>query len=299
MERIEFNGWPNCVRLSDGRVEVVATTDIGPRIMRYAFPGGPNIFKEVAGEQGGSGEIDWKIRGGHRLWISPERKPLTYEPDNIPIDVLETASGIKLSQSKGGLSGVAKTMEIRLCDGQGGLTIDHSLTNEGDRSIDLAPWAITVLKEGGSAVIPLPPKAPHSERLTHNQEWSIWPYTDFSDDRWSFGSKFVVLRQDGKKLPTKMGFAHDGWACYCVGKHMFVKRFSRQEAACYPDGGVNLEAFANEDFLELESLGSLTSLQPGQTVSHRERWELHELSAEFDPNASEKEIESVIVPATE
>lgn len=298
MEKMEFNGWPNCLRLSDGRVEAVVTTDVGPRIMRYAFPGGPNILKEVAGEQGGSGEIDWKIRGGHRLWISPERKPLTYEPDNIPIDVLETASGIKLSQSKGGLSGVAKTMEVSLCDGQGGLLIEHSLTNEGETGIDLAPWAITVMREGGSAIIPLPAKISHAEMLTHNQEWSIWPYTDLSDGRWFFGSKFVFLHHDAAMGPTKMGFSHDGCVCYCVGKQLFIKRFHRKKTACYPDGGVNLEAFACNDFVELESLGPLRSLQPGQTASHREQWELHELPEKLDWKASEQEIASVISPVT-
>ncbi len=298
MEKMEFNGWPNCVRLSDGRIEVVATTDVGPRIMRYGFAGQPNVLKEVAGEQGGKDEIDWKIRGGHRLWISPEQKPLTYEPDNGPVDVQETEKGVKLSQQKGSLSGVAKTMEICLCDGQGGVAIEHSLTNQGEMSMDLSPWAITVLKQGGTAIIPLPAKIPHTERLTHNQEWSIWPYTDLSDDRWFFGSKFVVLRHDTKKGPTKMGFAHNGYACYCVGKQLFVKRFSRQTAVRYPDGGVNLEAFANEHFVEMESLGPLTSLQPGRTVIHREQWELYELPAALNPDASEDEIASIIASAT-
>jgi hypothetical protein len=39
--------------------------------------------------------------------------------------------------------------------------------------------------------------------------------------------------------------------------------------------GCSYETFTNQDFLELETLGPLTSLKPGQTVEHVERWSLH------------------------
>ena len=39
IEKINFKGWPNSYRISNGEVEVIITSDIGPRIMRYAFTG--------------------------------------------------------------------------------------------------------------------------------------------------------------------------------------------------------------------------------------------------------------------
>ena len=50
--------------ISNGDVELVITSDIGPRIMRYAFPGGQNVFKEFAEGLGKSGEEKWQLRGG-------------------------------------------------------------------------------------------------------------------------------------------------------------------------------------------------------------------------------------------
>ena len=35
-----------------------------------------------------------------------------------------------------------------------------------------------------------------------NQTIAVWPYFDFTDKRWSFGSKFITLRQDKTKGPT-------------------------------------------------------------------------------------------------
>ena len=47
MEKVSCLNLPNCLKLSNGQVEVVVTTDIGPRIIRYAFVGGENILGEM------------------------------------------------------------------------------------------------------------------------------------------------------------------------------------------------------------------------------------------------------------
>src|SRR5689334_6210153 len=78
IEKIQYRGWPNCYRISNGEVELVVTTDVGPRIMRYGFVGGPNVFKEFEEQMGKSGEPTWQPRGGHRLWIAPEDPVLSY-----------------------------------------------------------------------------------------------------------------------------------------------------------------------------------------------------------------------------
>jgi hypothetical protein len=72
IEKTNYQGWPNSYRISNGEVEVIVTSDIGPRIMRYAFPGGQNVFKEFAEGLGKSGEEKWQLRGGHRIWFAPE-----------------------------------------------------------------------------------------------------------------------------------------------------------------------------------------------------------------------------------
>ena len=46
LEKTEYAGWKNCVRLSNGEIELVVTTDVGPRVIRLGFVGGQNLFKE-------------------------------------------------------------------------------------------------------------------------------------------------------------------------------------------------------------------------------------------------------------
>jgi hypothetical protein len=56
IEKTQYRGWPNCYRLSNGDVELVVTTDVRPRVIRYGFVGGRNVFKEFDQQMGKSGE---------------------------------------------------------------------------------------------------------------------------------------------------------------------------------------------------------------------------------------------------
>ena len=96
MEKVEYKGWSNCVRLSNDLVDLIATTDVGPRIIRFGFVGGENEFKEYEDMMGQTGGDEWRTYGGHRLWHAPEVQPRTYFPDNAPISerhLLQQASG--------------------------------------------------------------------------------------------------------------------------------------------------------------------------------------------------------------
>jgi len=294
MEKITFKGWANCIRLCNGETEVIVTTDVGPRIIRFGFVGRRNVFEEIPGQLGGSGENEWMIRGGHRFWIAPEEKPKTYEADNSLVPFEEIEGGVRIRQPVGALSGLAKTLDVSLDDATNDVRVVHTLENPGDRPVRAAPWALSVMARGGCAVIPLPARLAHSERLTHNQEWSLWGYTDFSDPRWTFGSHYIFFRQDAERGPNKLGILHrEGWVAYLVERFLFVKRFDAIADAEYPDGNVNFETFSNEDFLELESLGPIGVLEPGASVTHAEHWSLH---AGVAPCATDEEVDAHVRP---
>ncbi len=119
---------------------------------------------------------------------------------------------------------------------------------------------------GGVEVIPLPPHHPHPGPVKPETKPSdygpsltmiLWPYFDFTDKRWSMGSKYITLRQDSKKGPTKLGFGHRlGWVCHLNGGTLFgVKPLRLPGVRPTLDGGRNYETFTKEEFLEMESLG--------------------------------------------
>lgn len=296
VETVPYKGWKKNVRLSNGEVELVVTCDVGPRIIRFAFKGGQNILGELPEQMGRGGEKDWMIRGGHRLWIAPESKPWSYEPDNTPVHVRAGAGKVMVWQEPGPVTGIRKAMEISLSPSENKAVIKHILTNKNRRPALLAPWALTVMAKRGEAIIPLPEKIPHTARLTHNQSWSLWGYTDLSDPRWTIGSKYLRFRQDPRRGPNKLGLAQsEGWAGYLLGGLLFVKQFHRVENEEYPDGGVNFETFSNEQILELESLGPIVRLNPGRSTIHHETWTLRRGVAECgSENALDKRVKQCL-----
>ena len=275
MENITFNGW-NCIRLANGKVELVISRDVGPRVLRFAFIGGKNVFVEIASQNGGRNEAEWKLRGGHRFWIAPESKPWSYELDNVHYEAAEEIpNGVRVRQAPGPVTNIAKQMDITLDPVEAKVRVRHTLTNRGKKPALCAPWALSVMAANGHLIVPLPARIPHTDRLTHNQQWSLWGYTDFSDPRWSFVPGYVFLRQDTKRGPTKIGVAHEEkWVAYQLGADLFVKYFDFKKGATYPDGGCSFESFTNEEFLEVESLGPLVELAPGASVDHDECWKL-------------------------
>jgi hypothetical protein len=275
-EIIDYKGWEQNTRLSNSEIELVITREIGPRIIRFAFIDKENIFGEMPEEIGKKNESEWMIRGGHRFWMAPEQKPETYELDNKAVTIKETSNGVEVTQPTGEISGTQKTMLISIEDNQNTAHIKHTLTNVSNNEMICAPWALSVMAKGGKAIIPLPKKIPHPEILTHTQNWSLWSYTDFSDSRWRFLKKYVLFHQQGEAKANKVGIAHkEFWVAYQKNNTVFTKRFEWQDSKEYPDGGVNFETFANDQFLEMESLGPLVKLMPGHSTTHKETWSLH------------------------
>jgi hypothetical protein len=298
MKKVEYKGWKNNLQLSNGTVELIVTLDVGPRILHYGFAGGPNVFLEVADQMGKSAETTWQSRGGHRLWHAPEDLVRTYALDNAPVRFEKLdASTARIIQPVESITGVQKELDIRLEPKGTRVTVVHRLRNTGLWQIELAPWALSVLAPGGAAIIPLPGKTPHPQGLLPNQQMVLWPYTDLSDARYRLGARYIVLRHDSRKGPTKIGLAHKlSWAAYLKDGLLFVKGYSYDDSSTYPDFGCNLETFTNTEMLELESLGSLGAIKPGNAVEHIERWWLIK---DLPGDTSDAAIDAKIRPAVE
>jgi hypothetical protein len=276
LDRTNYGGWPNCYRLSNDLVDLVLTTDIGPRIIRFGFVGEENEFKEYGEMLGHVGGREWRIYGGHRLWHGPEVIPRTYHPDNFPVLLEPHDEFVRLVQPTETSTGIQKEMDVGLSPGAAQVQVTHRLRNRGPWAVELAPWALSVMAPGGVAIVPLPPRGPHPEFLLPASTITLWAYTDMSDPRWSWGHRYVLLRQDTEATtPQKAGYiVPDGWVAYARDGHLFVVTFDHAQGAQYPDLGSCVETWTDPDMLEVETLGPLAQLEPGAAVEHLERWSL-------------------------
>lgn len=266
-----FN-FPNCLHLSNGEVEVVVTTDIGPRIARYAFTGGENILADLSGSI--EKKTEWQPWGGHRLWIAPEDRVRSYGPDNGPIAHVREGNRVRLTQPVEPGTQIQKEIVVTVEASGTGVTVEHRLTNRGSARTELAPWALTIMNGGGTAILPQEPYRSHQDALLPARALVLWHYTDLSDPRFQHGPRFLRLSTDAARSePQKVGASNKaGWAAYARQGTLFVKRIPWKEGASYPDYGSNTELFTQASFIEVESLGPLQTLKPGETATHTERW---------------------------
>ena len=130
---------------------------------------------------------------------------------------------------------------------------------------------------GGTAILPMN----HGpEGLVPNRSVNFWPYARPSDPRFVYGDEFVLVKQTAKGAPTKIGLnSAEGWCAYVNGKTVFIKQYQYFDENEYPDLGSSIEVYTEGGYLELETLGPLAILEPGDEVTHCEYW----TAAEVDP----------------
>jgi hypothetical protein len=277
IEPVAWEGWPNCYRLTNGEVELIVTSDIGPRVMRYGYVGGTNMFwvqKETAGK---SGEPAWVLRGGHRIWIGPEDIRYTYPPDNAPIKVTIRDGALVATQPVERETNVEKQIEVRLAPKGTQATVIHRLRNRGNMPLEFSAWALSMMAPGGLGITGFPPRGTHPEVLPPTNPLVMWAFTDLTDPRWKFTKKYLTLKQDpAQTSPQKLGhFNSKTFGAYLLGDTLFMKHYLPPgKAQDHPDFGTSFQIFANGDFLELETMGPLTRVGAGETLEHVETWQL-------------------------
>ena len=292
IKKIAYKGWKNCIEISNGIVDLIATTDVGPRIIRYGFAGKENEFVEFEEHLGLIGGDDYRICGGHRLWHSPEHPVRTYQPDNTKVGWRKKKYGIVLTQDVEPATMIRKEMEVLLDPESSRVMVQHKLTNTGMWDVELSAWAISMMAAGGVGVIPLNTR---ETGLLPNGNISLWPYTKMNDKRVHWGEKYVILTQSERASSAfKIGLPNEsGWAAYANHGHLFVLRFEHDAEMEYPDNNCSYETYTNDRFMEMESLSPISLLGPDETVIHTENWSLYD---DIDKPKNEKDIEADIIP---
>ena len=244
------------------------------RIMGLVPTGKPNMLVDLGEAFVPTTYGDYYFRGGHRLWHAPEAMPRTYIPDT-PVTVTDLPDGVILEAQTEQGTGIRKRIEIRLAADRPSVMLMHTLVNNGLWPVELAPWAISQFRLGGTVILPLPVGNADPAGLLHNRQFSLWPYARINDPRLKLGDEFILFKADALLPPFKIGYFNPhGWLAYWLDGVLFRKTFGAQIDSMYPDNNCNAEMYCNDKFVELESLAPLGILQPGAEVKHVETWEV-------------------------
>ncbi|MEW5869004.1 MAG: hypothetical protein AB1894_06985 [Chloroflexota bacterium] len=268
-------------RLENTHLRLEYLAQAGPRLVRLCLSGSDlNLLAE-------SPELSWEtpdglysLHGGHRLWHAPEAVTRSSVPDDDGLHVEALDDGVLLTGALEANTGIRKAMQVHLHPERAAVTIDHRLTNQGLWAIELAAWAITQLPLSGKAVLPQPNGKLDADGVQPNRKLVLWPYTSWRDERLRLDDHYILLDARPSQEPAKWGyFNQEGWVGYFFEGVFFRKRFAPKPGQPHADMGCNVEIFIKDRYIELETLGPVVRLEPGQTVEHIETWEIYPVGA--------------------
>jgi hypothetical protein len=230
METVNFMGH-ECVSLENGKIKLLISRSMGPRILSLEFTGGENLLAELPDlvlDCPGSGKLC--LYGGHRLWHSPEEPSRTYLPDDSPVEIVSVENGYMVTQEVEAKTGLQKSIEIRLPGDAPQIIITHSLSNQGLWPVTCAPWAITQLKAGGVVILPQSCK---ETGVLPNRSLAFWPYTNPSNPNVTWGQNHILVRAE-METPFKVGFPNPrGWLAYWLNETLFETRKIRSAVSLF------------------------------------------------------------------
>lgn len=273
-KEIDFKNYGKCACLDNGKIKLIATLEVGPRIVYFGTLDGANmLFEDIDRNfyEMNNGYGVWYAYGGHRMWLAPEVMPETYLPDNDRIESFFENGVLTLRPA---MTKFNKQFEILVTMGEeNSVVIDNRITNCSDRPAEFAPWAVTGLAAGGTEIIPL---CKDDNGFLPNRTMALWSYSDIKDERFELNNGYALLRQDSsKKNAFKAGFnVTEKQIVYIKDQQVLKVTFDDYKKIDYPDFCCNFETFTNDLFLECEILGELRSYQPGETASIKEVWEI-------------------------
>ena len=292
--QVQDKSFGRCMKMENGVVELLVTLDFGPRIIHMSLCGKENMmYQDVThrtlGDKHDVYEGDHcKLYGGHRVWISPEILPRCYHPDNLPVEYCEIPGGMEFIAPIEKHAQIQKSISVVLGENSDKVEVTNKITSHSLWELEFAPWAITMMAAGGVAAIPI---GGPGTGLLPNRRLALWDYTNPADSRLKMGREYALITQStDAKEAFKIGlFNHSGFAVYFNKGQAFFKYFDVVDGL-FTDFGCNFEVFTNENFLESETLGPLQMLATGQSVVHREVWQIFEETTVPQTEAEAAEI---------
>jgi hypothetical protein len=269
------------VQIESGRVRLVVTTSVGPRVLGLLTEDGQNHLAELPEMTlDCPGSDDFHLRGGSRLWAAPEDPRITYRPDDEPVGVQEITDGVRLVTRPDPVSETHREIEIRVT-GPERFAFGYRVVNRAERPQRLAAWAITMMKPLGRAFLPLLTGNFDEGGFQGQRNIVLWPYSRFDDPRnvvhdHALEVRSAVLADEPLDVPFKIGTSlRRGWVAHYREGLLLVKYSDHDESREYPDMGASGQVYSHADFTELETLGPLTNLEPGDVAEHHEDWAFH------------------------
>lgn len=273
------------VELTTPALRLVAVHGIGPRIAWLSKPDGQNLLlwdgaappKYVRTAPGKA----WALRGGHRVWTArgvADESEETYRPDDAPGTWEAIPGGFVVWGAEDPETRTTRGIAVTvLADDR--LQVDNLLVNRGDMLYSCGLWGLTCTVPDARTryVVPLGDGTSFdTATITLFRCWAGHGTNVFADDQWQVEGDAFVLTSKGREGKRMVGTALGAIAmCDPARACTFVIQAPQERNAVYP-ANANLALYTGPGsfMVEMETMGPMALLKPGERTLHRQTWRL-------------------------
>ena len=220
-------------------------------------------------------QLRWPESFGSTFWTSPQREwnwPPVSEFDKQPYTVEQNDDAIVMTSQPSSRLGLQVSKKFTTDKQRKAIVITYSIKNVTDTILSVAPWEITRVPNSGLIFFDASKESISPANLlpfqfAHNAAW-------YQADAINENRK---INADGK-----------GWLAYANNGLLLVKQFTDLDASQPAPGEAEVQVYVNRGttYIELESQGAYTALNPSQQLSWTVCWYLLPCNAENQPSQS-------------
>ena len=218
---------------------------------------------------------------GSTFWTSPQKEwnwPPVPEFDKQAYTVEEKDGHLIMTSPVSNRLGFRIRKAFATDEKDGAFVITYSIINESNDTRKVAPWEITRVTNDGGVIFfdaPLEGITPANLMAFKAEHGAVWYKTDVTNEN-------RKINADGK-----------GWLAYANNGLLLVKKFDDLKPGDPAPNEAEVQVYVNrgKTYIELESQGAYTTLQPKEELNWTVRWYL--LPYEGDPVPSKQLLKRV------
>ena len=218
---------------------------------------------------------------GSTFWTSPQKEwnwPPVPEFDKQAYTVEEKDGHLIMTSPVSNRLGFRIRKAFATDEKDGAFVITYSIINESNDTRKVAPWEITRVTNDGGVIFfnaPLEGITPANLMDFKAEHGAVWYKTDVTNEN-------RKINADG-----------NGWLAYANNGLLLVKKFDDLKLGDPAPNEAEVQVYVNrgKTYIELESQGAYTTLQPKEELNWTVRWYL--LPYEGDPVPSKQLLKRV------
>jgi hypothetical protein len=273
---IPYYGYDDCILLENDQARVVLCPAAGGRVLEYSrdgknalyLPPGEEGWTYAPGKSGGgmnAGRFDigpeLTIAAHPSLWKGPWNGEIT--------GALSARLTSKLDQP----TGVRLVRDFELDPKTSRLECRQTIENVSNETVEYCHWSRTFALGGGICVIPTSQISRFPNHYVMYEEGALINARPVDDKIRARDGFLEVL---GAPRKPKLGFdSREGWMAYAMpNDFMFVKAFRVYPDRVYNEvAGLTVSVWYPEGpMCELEPIGPMERLKPGESAAFTETW---------------------------